>query len=58
MMKWIENEPKTINGLTVREFKCPVCGLKETVHEVEKLPKSCYVCETVLEVENASSSDS
>ena len=48
-MKWIENEPKMINGLMVREFKCPVCGLKETVHEVEKLPKSCYVCETVLE---------
>lgn len=57
-MKWIENEPKTFNGLTVREFKCPVCGLKETVHEVEKLPKSCYVCETVLEVKDASSSDS
>lgn len=57
-MKWIENEPKTINGLTIREFKCPVCGLKETVHEVEKLPKSCYVCETALEVDNASSSDS
>jgi len=57
-MKWIENEPRTFYGLTVREFKCPVCGLKETVHEVEKLPKSCYVCETVLEVEDASSSDS
>ena len=32
-------------GLRVMEFKCSKCGHKETVHEVEKLPKTCYVCE-------------
>jgi len=50
-MKWIKVQTQIINGLTVHEFKCPVCKHKETVHYISKLPDACYVCETELEKE-------
>lgn len=52
MDKWIKTQTAFHSGLTVYEYKCPVCRYKVTVHHIAKLPETCYVCENRLEAPN------
>lgn len=47
--KWVETMTVKHGNNIVHEIKCPNCGYKVTYHN-DKIPRKCYVCETVMEV--------